>query len=481
MKKHIPLDPMSRRQFLAGGTAAASATALSTLMDLRLTRSAMAASGNTEGYKALVCIFLTGGIDSHNLLAPYEPQEYSDYVTIRGAPGTPGGLALSRETGSANDLLPISDANGRQFGLHPGMPELRDLYNAGELAFISNVGSLIVPTDKAAYNSRVNLPLGIFSHSDMQRHWQTSVPQSRSQLTGWAGRMADCLTDSANSNPTISLNIAVNNLNIMQTGDHVIPYVVHETGGAQLLGGYRQGNARNRILTRVTDSLYSQTYTDLLEQTHANMNRDSIDAAIDFNESVNEVNLQTEFPNTQLGRRLSMVARTIGGRAALGQKRQIFYLTRGGWDHHRNLISGQAAMMPEVSQAIGAFKSALEEMGVYQDVTTFMISDFARTCSTNGQGSDHAWGGNYFAFGGSVNGGNVYAHYPNSLVNPTGPDGGDLNTGRGRYIPTTSVDEYYSELAMWFGVPDGPDLESILPNLRSFVSAGTTNPIGFMS
>jgi uncharacterized protein (DUF1501 family) len=294
--------------------------------------------------------------------------------------------------------------------------------------------------------------------------------------------MADCLTDSANSNPNISLNIAVNNLNIMQTGDSVIPYTVHENGGAQLLNGYRGGNARNRILTRVADSLYTQTYSDLLQQTHSTTHRNAIDAAIEFNQAVGEIELNTEFPDTQLGRRLRMVALTIGGRVRLGQTRQLYYVSRGGWDHHRDLISGQSTMMPEVSQALNAFKSALVELGVYDEVTTFGVSDFARTCTSNGQGSDHAWGGNYFVMGGSVNGGDVYAHYPNSLLNATGPDGGTIDVGRGRYIPTTSVDEYYAELAMWFGVPDGSDLEAILPNLRNFISAGAgSHPIGFMA
>jgi uncharacterized protein (DUF1501 family) len=483
MKRFSPkMDAMTRRQLLTGGAAAASATALSTLLDFRLTKAALAASGNTDGYKALVCLFFNGGIDSHNMMAPYDQAEYNDYVTVRGAPGTPGGLALPKETGGANDLLPISDSTGRQFGIHPGMPEIRDLYNSGDLAFLSNIGSLIVPTDKSSYNNRLDIPLGIYSHSDMQRHWQTTVPQSRSQLTGWAGRMGDCLTDPANSTPSIGLNIAINNLNVMQTGDDIVPYVVHETGAAQLLSGYQGTNARNRILTRVSDSLYLQTYSDLLQQTHANVSSDAIDAAITFNAAVNDVQVSTPFPNTQMGRRLNMVARTIAARSTLAQSRQMFFVSRGGWDHHRNLIGGQAVMMPEVSQAINAFKLALEELGVYDDVTTFGISDFARTCTSNGQGSDHGWGGNTLAFGGSVKGGQVYGHYPHSLLNATGPDGGDINTGRGRYIPTMSVDEYYAELAMWFGVSDGPDLETILPNLRNFVSAGSgSHPIGFMS
>ena len=483
MKKRTPShDLLSRRNLLLGGMGACtSSTMLSTLLDLRLTRSAVAASGDTSGYKALVCMFMNGGWDSYNVLTPYEPSEYSDYVSVRGAPGSDGGLALPRNTGTAADLLPISDSTGRQFGIHWGMTELQDMYNDGDLAFIANTGSMIGPTDKSDYDNRINLPLGLFSHADHQRHWQSTVPQSRTQLTGWAGRMADCLTDTTNSNPTISLNIAVNNLNIMQTGDQVIPYVVNESGGAQLLGGYNGGNARSRILTRVTNNVLSQTYQDLLQQTHATTSRDAVDAAIEFNGAINASEIQTTFPNTQMGRRLQMVARSIGARETLGQRRQIFMVQRGGWDHHQNLIGGQAAMLPEISEALGAFKNALNEMGVFDEVTVFSISDFARTLNTNGQGSDHAWGGNQFIMGGSVAGGDVYGNYPSSLLNPASPTGGNLNLGRGRLIPTTAVDQYYAELAMWFGLTNGSDLETVLPNIRNFHASGATDsPIGFM-
>ncbi len=467
----------TRRDFLkaSGGCGAlTSATFLSTLLNLQLTKTAMAAADGLDGYKALVCVFHHGGNDSFNMLAPYDDAEYADYAEVRG------GLALSKEaTAEAPDgeLLPIMDSSGRQFGIHHGMPEFQQLYDDNKLAFLSNVGSLIAPTSIDDYASQTGLPLGLFSHSDEQRHWQTCVPQSRTQITGWAGRMADMITDNVNSNPVVSMNIAVGSMNILQAGDNVIPYVIHRTGGAQLLSGYNAAGAYNRILTKTTNSLLEQTFTDLLEQTHANRSRSAIDAAIEFNNAVNSITLETVFPATSIGQQLEMTAKTIAARQALGQKRQIFLVERGGWDHHSNLKTNQANMLPEISQALAAFSTATQELMVESDVTTFSVSDFSRTLTQNGSnGSDHAWGANHYVMGGAVKGGSVYGDYPLSLA-----AGNPLDVGRGRLIPTTAVDQYAAELALWFGMQNDGELEAILPNIRNFfASGGSTGPLGFM-
>lgn len=424
----------------------------------------MAALTGITGYKALVCVFQRGGNDSFNMLTPYEPGEYADYATVRGS------LALPSEA-----LLPISGSDGRRYGIHPGMPEVRDLYQAGKLAFLANVGSLIAPTDRTSYESEEKLPEGLFSHSDQQRHWQTSVPQSRTQITGWAGRMADALTDQVNNNPTISMNLALDGTNILQTGDRVVPYVVRSTGAAEL-AGYNRTNTLDRILTRTNDSLLEQTYSDLLKRTHADIRRNSIDAAIEFSQATDAVPLTTPFPATSLGKQLEMVARTIGAREALGQTRQIYFVARGGWDHHDALLSRQAEKLPELSTSLAAFHDATVELGVANDVALFSVSDFGRTLSSNGNGSDHAWGGNHIIMGGDVRGGDVYGAYPESLAL-----GNPLDVGRGRLIPTTSSDEYSAELALWFGIPNDGTLETVLPNVRNFLASGSpSSPLGFM-
>ncbi len=474
---NTPLN-WTRRDFIkaSGGCGAlTSATFLSTLMNLQLTKTAMAAAGDLSGYKALVCVFHHGGNDSFNMLAPYDDGEYTDYASIRG------GLALSKDpTAEAplGELLPINGPGGRLLGVHYGMPEFQRLYNQGKLAFLSNVGSLIGPTTLQDYRNKSELPLGLFSHSDEQRHWQTCVPQSRTQITGWAGRMSDMITDTVNSNPAVSMNIAVGFMNILQAGDNVIPYVIHRTAGAQLLNGYNGTGAYNRILTKTTDSLLEQTFTDLLEQAHTNRSRSAIDAAIEFNNAVNSITLNTVFPSNSIGQQLEMTAKTIAARETLGQTRQIFLVERGGWDHHANLKTSQAGMLPEISQALAAFSAATEELGVDADVTTFSISDFSRTLSQNGSnGSDHGWGANHYIMGGAVNGGTIYGNYPDSLA-----AGNPLDVGRGRLIPTTAVDQYAAELALWFGMQNDSDLETILPNIRNFyASDSSAAPLGFMA
>ena len=461
---------LSRRDLikLSGGCAALSSTSLlAQLLNLQLTKTAVAAEGDAEGYKALVCVFLFGGVDSFNVLAPYEDDEYAAYSAIRT------NLALPQE-----DLHPITDSNGRQFGVHPGMQGIADIFNAGDAAFVANVGSLIQPTDRQSYDSQSSLPLGLFSHSDFIQHWQTSIPQSRSSVNGWVGRMADMLTDSVNDNPHISMNIALNSLNIMQTGSTVTPYIV-ATNGATTLGGYSQttGNTSNKIYTQATDGLLGRTYSDLLEQTFADRKRSSIDGAAEFNAAVGEIELTTVFPASSLAEQLKMVAKAIAARDTLSQRRQIFFVSAGGWDHHDDLLSKQAGMLPMVSGAMSAFYEATKELGCENEVTTFTASDFARTLTTNGDGSDHAWGGNHIVMGGAVNGSHVYGTYPESL----NPSDNVLDVGRGRLIPTTSVDEYNAELANWFGIPNDSSLESVLPNVRNFFGAGSTLPLGFLS
>lgn len=468
---------LTRRDLLRsfGGCAALSQTALlSTLLSLNLTRSAAAAI-DTSGYKALVCVFLFGGIDSHNVLVPTAANgsdPYADYVAARG------NLALPLA-----GLHPISDPiDGRGYGLHPGLADLQSLYNSGNLAFIANVGSLIEPVLPETYSNGARLPLGLFSHSDQQRHWQTSTPQSRTQITGWLGRMADILNDSVNSNPTISMNIGIDRLNILQTGDGIVPYVVDDQNGAEVLAGYGSGNAMDVILTDATDSFLEQSYADLLKHTHAGLSRQAVDAAVAYNDATQGVEIDpaivATLQSTSLGRQLLQVARAIGAQATLGQQRQVFFVSRGGFDNHANLLPIQDNLLPELNDALKAFYDATVYLGVENDVVTYTASDFARTLNANSNaGSDHAWGGNHIVMGGSVDGGRLYGTYPDTLA-----PGNLLDLGRGRLIPTLSVDEYSAEMALWFGIENDANLESIIPNIRNFYSAGDSlPPLGFLS
>ncbi len=478
---------LSRRNMMkaAGGCAALTNTSLlSTIFNLSATNAALAQGGDLSGYKALVCLFLFGGNDSYNMLSPTSPGERDDYVTARGGVSTQGNGALGLEE---NTLHQITDTpSGRTFGIHPAMPEMKTLYDQGKLTFLCNVGSLVEPTTMAEYQAQTNLPLGLFSHSDLQRHWMTSVPQTRSQVTGWAGRMADLVTGTTNSSPNISMNISLNNVNMLQTGTSVVPYVVTD-GGAQEVGWYGPTWTQADIFTTLTDDVLSRSYGNLVEKTFAQANRNALDAAIAYNEATSQVtSVDAFFPDennpatpdpTQLQRQLRMVARTIGARQTIGQARQIFFVSHFGWDNHDELINNQDYNLMEVSQALKNFYDAIDDLGLGNDVVTFTASDFARTLNSNGQGSDHAWGGNQIVIGGSVDGGRIHGDYPMSLA-----PGNALDLGRGRLLPTTSVDEMAAELAMWYGIGNDNDLVDILPNIRNFPSADTgTRPIGFLA
>jgi uncharacterized protein (DUF1501 family) len=489
---------------LGGGCAAMTQTSLlSTLLTLNLTRAASAAI-DTSGYKAMVCCFLHGGIDSHNVLVPigiddigtdYTP--YNDYVAARSTLALPYDPALPIP--GLHEITDLMD--GRFYGLHPGLADLQQLYNDQNLAFIANVGALVEPVGDASSYRDFRLPLGLMSHSDQQRHWQTSTPQSRTQITGWAGRMADVLDDLTNRNTAIPMNIAVDYINIFQTGDTIVPYVVDDQNGAEVFAANHSGNPADLILASATNSFLDQTYSDLVKRTFADLNAQAIEAAENYNLFTNAVTtapadrdppdslpdipyLNPAITNVlenqtgHIGRQLLQVAKAIGAHVGLDQDRQVFFVERHGWDHHTNLIANQGNMVPELGRALSAFYAATADFGLADDVVTFTASDFARTLGANSNvGSDHAWGANHIAMGGGVHGGRIFGTYPASLA-----PGNSLDIGRGRLVPTTSVDEFIADLVLWFGMENDNVLETIIPNIRNFyASSETTPPLGLMT
>ncbi|TWU60156.1 hypothetical protein Poly51_04310 [Rubripirellula tenax] len=484
IKKDSPLLT-SRRSVLKAATGCSmmgSVSFASAFLNLQATQALAAGTAGSDS-KALVCIFLNGGNDSYNMLAP-KGAEYADYNTARGTT-TDGGIAIA-ESG-VDSLLDISDPSGRTFGLHPrlnsevaglnspttGGEGIRGLYNSGKLAMIANVGSLVEPTTKVDYQARLNLPVGLFSHADLQRHWMTSVPQDRSHLNGWGGKMADILR-AGNDPSVISMNISLSGDNKFQTGRDVSPYSIStsSSGGATMISGYsvdpaEASNTRYRAFNQIRRDLLGQTYENLLADTLAITSQQSMQAALEFNNAVSGVTINTPFDSYSFSQRLKRVAQVIGARdSGLGQRRQVFFVQLGGFDNHANLITAHADNMERLSIGLASFYQSLVELGVENDVVTFTISDFARTLSSNGQGSDHAWGGNHIVMGGPIDGGRICGTYPTSLVTPT-HDGASIDLGRGRLIPTTSVDQYNAELARWFGVGES-DLQDVLPNLANF-------------
>ena len=456
---------VSRRRFLGQMNCAAvtAAPLLSTLFSLKGSAAAANASSQND-YKALVCIFLGGGNDSYNMLLPYESSAYAGYQRARS------NLAIPRES-----VLPLSNAGTNpELALHPGMPELRDLYQSGTLGFVTNVGTLVEPTTLAAYeNDSARLPMGLYSHADQIMHWQTSVPDSRSAF-GWAGRLADLMRD-ANRDAAVSMNISLSGTNTFQAGRSTSSYEITPFGnGAVTLEPYSDHPALSAISKTAVNSMMDATYKNIFESAFAETTKRAIDSSETVANAINATSLQTVFSPSELSQSLAMIARTIAARDTLCAKRQTFFVMFGGWDHHGELINNHAAMLPVVSKALSEFYQATVELGVDQKVTTFTASDFARTLSSNGRGSDHAWGGNQIVLGGAVKGGQIYGQYPDLAPRS------NLDTGRGRLIPTLSTDEYFAELAMWFGVQPS-DLSAVLPNLGRFYSTGSESPIGILA
>lgn len=481
---HHKLD---RRTFL--GQASCAAVGLTTLFSTMLNLKAMNAAaglnlnnypivGPFDEYKAVVCLLLTGGCDSYNMLVPTGTADYAEYSETR-----------------SNQAIPLADLNtinptntpGKTFGLHPSMTNMASLFDSGKMAFVSNVGSLIEPTTKeGVFNGSNDLPLGLFSHADQVAHWQTSVPHDRVG-TGWGGKMADLLNampDGPASNPNISMNISLSGSNVFQTGLNGVEYSLDRINGASGMYGYNHdGWLDEQLRSAAVDNIVDAQYQDIFKKTYANTIKVARDGNAQFIEAfANATPLSTNFnlcaggePWNCLSSAFEMVAKTINIRQALGVKRQIFFIEYGGWDHHDELLGSQATLLSEVDAALGAFNTAVEEMDLHNQVTTFSISEFARTLTSNGNGTDHAWGGNMFVMGGAVDGQKIYGQYPQLHL-----DSG-LEIGNGVLVPTTSADEYFAELAMWYNVPQSGLLD-IFPNLGHFynVSSGV-NPIGFMN
>ena len=458
---------MTRRHFLhhSCSLGVASATVTSSLLTLGLARRAAAQSA--PGYRALVCILLAGGNDAYNMLLPYDTDQYDEYRGVRSD------LALPRE-----NLLPLpgTAANGRRYALHPGMPELRSLYERGDATFLANVGTLLEPFDPLAVeNGTARLPLGLFSHADQINQWQTAVPSARI-AEGWGGRIADLMRD-VNLSNGVSMNISLSGNNVFQSGSEIGEYSIEASGdGAPGVNAYADGTDLGGLRQRMIDELLGVSQANILRREYSQRLRAAIDAQAVFVDAIRSApELTTVFSDNDFSQSLRQIARVIGSRNALGASRQTFFVSVGGWDHHDDVVEKQAAMLPMISRGLDEFRSALGELDVFDEVTTFTTSDFGRTLTSNGKGSDHGWGGHHIAMGGAVNGGRMYGTYP--TLSATSP----LDLGRGVYAPTTSVDEYFAELATWFGVP-ASELDRVLPNVRSFYSPGSTAPpIGFLS
>ena len=477
----------TRRAFLRrAGQLAFTGAALPTA--LNLAAMGEAAAFDATDYKALVCVFLFGGNDYANTVVNYDSESYGQYNTIRG--GRPdfsgGGIAIPRADLAATLLNPSTPLpNGRQYALHPAMTGLAGLFNTGAAAVQLNVGPLVVPLTRTEYNhpSRVLFPRPpkLFSHNDQQSVWQTSGAEGTTR--GWGGHIGD-LAKSSNGSNNVLTCVSVAGNTVFLSGEETLSYQVG-SGGAVRINGL-SGNVYNSAAVRAAMlqlALQERSHTLEDEYNRVTARAFSTEGAVSsalgaFPATTAPFN---SFPaQNSLADQLRLVARLIAARDVLGTKRQVFFVSMGGFDLHDNLIANQATLMGRLSSALTAFHAATVTLGVADKVTAFTASDFGRTLQSNGDGSDHGWGSHQLMVGGAVRGGAFYGKAPPvSVTNSTTDANDQWHVGQGRLLPSTSVDQYAATLATWFGVAPG-EMAGIVPNLSNFGSADYPLDLGFM-
>lgn len=472
MKK---INKISRRSFLGQASCAGLGylSLASTLTSLRaMNASAISNSSiNANGdYKAIVVLFKFGGNDSFNTLIPNDTANYNEYLSERG------NVALAQNT-----LLPINltspDPNGRLFGLHPSLGGLQSLFNSGKAAFVANVGTKMKSDMTVSdYQNGLHIPVGLYSHNDQQEMWQTSITDRRTAI-GWGGRIADLINDQ-NTNTNISMSISLSGINTFQIGNVESEYSITPSGSVGYTG-YGGSDDRNQARTAGLNGFMEHQYNDIFKQTYADMLRSSRDAHAIFSSAIANASTFNQFSGSPLGANMEMIAKTISVKDDLGLNRQIFFVGIGGWDAHSNLLADHSDLLSVVDPDLTAFSNAMEQINMEDQVLLLEMSEFGRTISSNNNGTDHAWGGHVYAVGGTnlINGGLVHGNYPSLVYGPNNPYNAE---SRGRMIPGISTEEYFGEIARWFGVP-ASELNYVFPNIGEFYDyINDKHPVGIL-
>jgi uncharacterized protein (DUF1501 family) len=452
----------SRRAFLQR-TSLLSLAGVAAPWALNLATMGEAAAATATDYKALVCVFLYGGNDYGNTLIPYDNTRYALYQGMRPT------LAYVQAALTPTLLAPsVALPNGAQYALAPELAPLLPLFTGNKLAVMLNVGTLVQPTSKIQYTAKsVPLPPKLFSHNDQQSVWQSSAPEGAT--SGWGGRMGD-LFESGNGNATFTcVNVSSNA--VFLSGHSAVQYQVSPSGPvalngvkSPLFGSANCSTALRSLVTAPRTHLFENEYTRVMSRSL--VAGDTLTAALAGGPTINTV-----FPTGNgLADQLKLVARMISTSSEVGAKRQVFFVSLGGFDNHDGLASIHPGLLTSVADAMTAFYNATVELGVASQVTSFTASDFGRTL-TGSNGSDHGWGSMHFMLGGAVNGGRYYGTVP--VVANDGPD----DVGQGRLLPSTSVDQYAATLGKWFGISDA-DLLTVLPNLVHWNASERT--LGFV-
>ncbi len=420
----------------------------------------MNAFAQANDYKALVCVFLTGGNDGHNMVIPQTTSQYNLYKAIRGNLAIPGNDAK---------LTPFSTKNGTPYAFNDGLAALLPLYAQGKVAVIANVGNIVQPTTRAQYlTSSVSVPTNLFSHADQIVQMQTAAPGGSSG-TGWAGRVADSMSG-LNGGTRFPASISTSGQQIFCAGNIV--------QSASLIPGYDMNPAGMNLWPASAGAARQAQLQQILTmdsglamvQAANHVRQDAISLAAMLQGAGNSAPLTTMFPGTQIGQQLKQVAQIMQLRGKIGIRRQVFFCSLGGFDTHGSQSWQQWDLLKQVSAAMNAFYLSTQEMGIADGVTSFFESEFGRTLQPSGSGTDHGWGSHFLVMGGAVKGGDMYGRFPDLSLG--GPDD---SGGRGALLPSTGLDQYGATMAKWFGVPDS-GLNAIFPNLGNF----PVRDMGFM-
>jgi uncharacterized protein (DUF1501 family) len=465
MKRTDITDKWTRRLVLQRGLQLG-AMGVATPLAINLAAISEAAAFDTTDYKALVCVFLYGGNDYANTVVPYDPANYALYHQIRAgnAGAEQAGIALARADLAATALTPNGGpplTDDLQYALAPQLTGLKSIWDAGRLAVQLNVGPLIQPTTLAQYNhpNRVANPLPpkLFSHNDQQSIWQSNG--SEGSTIGWGGRLGDiALANSANDPNSLLTCISASGNAVFVAGANALQYQTSPNGAIAI----NALNPSNPGFANAVRSLITGARSHVFENEYAVVTQRSIDMEGVVNGALSGIADPGGFPaGNPLASQLKIVARLIAARNTLNVRRQVFFVSIGGFDNHNLLMQDHPNLMTRVNGAMTAFYNATVSLGVADNVTTFTASDFGRTLASNADGSDHGWGGHHFVMGGAVNGGRFYGIAPHVSLQT------DDQVGQGRLLPTTSIDQFAATLARWFGC-SASELPGILPNVGNF-------------
>jgi len=497
---------LSRRQLLRGlGALGAGSAAAPWLMNLAAMAPAHAA--NTSGYKALVCVFMYGGNDSYNTLLATDTDSWAKYLAARNSGDDPlalppvgalpqKGSAFNATLGGVLPITPRTAQSGRAFALNPLLGSMRDLFNAGRLGIVANVGPMIQPTTKAQYLANsVPLPPKLCSHNDQQAVWQSGSAEGASM--GWGGLMADRIM-SGNTNP-IFTSVTTGSAAVWLVGNTARRYSLGLNGAIHI------GAADNALFTsqvaqqQLTSIMRNTRESQFFEQDHAAIVGRSIDAEAILTPAMPGAGagpwgtaglgagqldplLCYRAPSTgQVGlnpitQQMQPILRMISAHSALGMGRQIFFIGVDGCDTHDTQNTRHADIMAQLAQAMSYWDNTTRAMGADQNVTLFTASDFGRAFPSNGSGSDHGWGGHHFVLGGAVNGGDIYGRFPTyGASDGLGGFTSDDQLTDGQLLPALAVDQYAATLGAWMGLAPS-DLKAVLPNLGNW----STTDLGFM-